>query len=97
MAREKEEDRLSLGWEPDGWREYLYWQQTDTRMVSRINDLIKDALRHPFEGIGKPEPLRNQLKGQWSRRITQEHRLVYRIDVAGDRRMLIILQCRFHY
>jgi toxin YoeB len=87
--------QIVLGWEPDGWKQYIYWQQNDPKMVSRINELIKDALRHPFEGIGKPEPLRNQLKGQWSRRITQEHRLVYRVD--SERQMLIVLQCRFHY
>jgi antitoxin YefM len=62
--------QIVLGWEPDGWKQYSYWQQNDPKMVSRINELIKDALRHPFEGIGKPQPLRNQLEGQWSRRIT---------------------------
>jgi toxin YoeB len=87
----------TLGWEPEGWREYLYWQEHDPKVLARINELIKDALRHPFEGIGKPEPLRNQLKGHWSRRITQEHRLVYKVEGEGERRMLIILQCRFHY
>ncbi|WP_075289654.1 Txe/YoeB family addiction module toxin [Pararhizobium arenae] len=86
-----------LGWEPEAWKEYLYWQQADPKMVERINELIRDALRHPFEGIGKPEPLRNQLKGQWSRRITQEHRLVYRVEGNDENRTLIILQCRFHY
>lgn len=88
---------LVLGWEPVGWQDYLYWQQNEPRMIGRINDLIKDTLRHPFEGIGKPEPLRHQLKGAWSRRITQEHRLVYRVDREGERQMLVILQCRFHY
>lgn len=86
-----------LVWEPEGWREYIFWQETDPKMVVRINELIKDTLRHPFEGIGKPEPLRNQLKGQWSRRITQEHRLVYRVENGNDQPRLIILQCRFHY
>ncbi len=88
---------MVLAWEPTGWSEYLYWQQTDAKMLVRINELIKDALRHPFEGIGKPEPLRNQLKGQWSRRITQEHRLVYRVEGEGERQTLTVLQCRFHY
>jgi toxin YoeB len=91
------EDRLFLVWEPDGWREYIFWQESDPKIAARINELIKDTLRHPFEGLGKPEPLRNQLKGQWSRRITQEHRLVYRVEKVGDRRLLTILQCRFHY
>ncbi|MCJ9752036.1 Txe/YoeB family addiction module toxin [Neorhizobium sp. BETTINA12A] len=86
-----------LVWEPEGWREYVSWQETDPKMVGRINELIRDILRHPFEGIGKPEPLRNQLKGQWSRRITQEHRLVYRVENSSDQPRLIILQCRFHY
>lgn len=90
-------DGWTLGWGPEGWRDYLCWQEHDRKMLARINELIRDALRHPFEGIGKPEPLRNQLKGQWSRRITQEHRLVYKIEGEGERRMLIILQCRFHY
>ncbi len=90
-------DGCTLGWSPQGWRDYLHWQQSDLKMVSRINELIRDALRHPFEGIGKPEPLRNQMKGQWSRRITQEHRLVYKVEGEGERRMLIVLQCRFHY
>lgn len=86
-----------LVWEPEGWREYIFWQETDPKMVVRINELIKDTLRHPFEGIGKPEPLRNQLKGHWSRRISQEHRLVYRVESSDDHPRLIILQCRFHY
>lgn len=88
---------MRLGWEPDAWKEYLHWQQADPKMVERINELIRDALRHPFEGIGKPEPLRNQLKGQWSRRITQEHRLVYRVEGNEHNKALIILQCCFHY
>lgn len=87
----------TLGWEPGGWKDYLYWQEHDPRVLARINDLIRDALRHPFEGTGKPERSRNQLNGQWSRRITQEHRLVYKVEGEGDRRILIILQCRFHY
>lgn len=86
-----------LVWEPEGWKDYIFWQETDTKIVSRINELIRDTLRHPFEGIGKPEPLRNQLKGQWSRRITQEHRLVYRVESDADRQRIVILQCRFHY
>lgn len=86
-----------LVWEPEAWREYIYRQETDPKMVGRINDLIRDSLRHPFEGLGKPEPLRNQLKGHWSRRITQEHRLVYRVENGSDQPRLIILQCRFHY
>lgn len=91
------DSRISLMWEPASWKEYIYWQETDPKMVVRINDLIKDALRHPFEGIGKPEPLRNQLRRHWSRRITKEHRLVYRVEGEGEKQMLIIIQCRSHY
>jgi toxin YoeB len=83
---------MRLTWLPGAWEDYLHWQATD-RKVSRINELIRDTLRSPFSGIGKPEPLKSNLSGWWSRRITQEHRLVYRVD--GD--LLIILQCRFHY
>ena len=76
-----------------GWDDYLYWQQQDKKILQRINDLIKDAQRSPFKGIGKPEPLKGDLAGCWSRRITDEHRLVY--TVRENR--LHILQCRFHY
>ena len=75
------------------WDDYLYWQKNDKRMVRRINDLIKDIQREPFEGIGKPEPLKHQLQGLWSRRIDAEHRLVY--EVAEDE--LRIIACRYHY
>ncbi|MGF0538824.1 Txe/YoeB family addiction module toxin [Agrobacterium sp. ES01] len=80
-----------------GWEDYVHWQATDRRTLERVNDLIKDALRHPFNGIGKPEPLRGTLKGFWSRRITQEHRLVYRVVGQGDDEVLVIAQCRYHY
>ncbi len=76
-----------------GWEEYLFWQQEDRKILKRINELIKDILRCGNEGIGKPEPLRFGLAGYWSRRITEEHRLIYRI--AED--TLIILSCRGHY
>jgi toxin YoeB len=75
------------------WEDYLYWQQKDKRMVERINKLIKKVQREPFTGIGKPEPLKHALAGFWSRRITDEHRLVYRVD--GD--SLLIAQLRYHY
>jgi toxin YoeB len=75
------------------WEDYLYWQSTDPKMLARINQLIKESSRSPFQGIGKPEPLRGELRGWWSRRIDQEHRLVYRpTDDA-----LLIAQCRHHY
>ena len=75
------------------WSDYLYWQQTDKRVLRRINELIKAIQRTAFEGIGKPEPLKHQLQGLWSRRINEEHRLVY--EVEGDE--LRIVACRFHY
>ena len=75
------------------WDDYLYWQKNDKRMVRRINDLIKDVQREPFDGIGKPEPLKHQLRGLWSQRIDGEHRLVY--EIAEDE--LRIIACRYHY
>ena len=84
---------MRLTWLPTGWEDYLYWQSADRKTLLRINELIRDTMRSPFAGIGKPEPLKSNLSGWWSRRITQEHRLVYRVD--GD--ALVILQCRFHY
>jgi toxin YoeB len=75
------------------WDDCLYWQQQDRRMVERINKLIKEVQREPFAGIGKPEPLKHALAGYWSRRITDEHRMVYRID--GD--SMLIAQLRYHY
>ena len=84
---------MILAFTKQGWEDYLYWQGRDRKMLIRINDLIKDVMRSPFSGIGKPEPLRGDLSGHWSRRINREHRLVYAI--RGDR--AIILQCRYHY
>lgn len=81
----------------NGWEDYLFWQQTDLKVAERINQLIKEIMRSPFSGQGKPEPLRGNLKGYWSRRITLEHRLVYRIKSEGDSRIIIIVQTRFHY
>jgi toxin YoeB len=75
------------------WDDYLFWQRTDPKIVERIHELIKDATRHPFEGIGKPEELRHALAGYWSRRITEEHRMVYKAK-SGD---LLIAQLRYHY
>ena len=75
------------------WNDYLYWQKTDKKKLKRINSLIKDIKRTPFEGIGKPEPLKHQLKGCWSSRIDREHRLVYEI-VKNELR---IISCIFHY
>lgn len=80
-------------WLEGGWQDYLYWQKQDRKVLKRINELIHDAKRSPSSGIGKPDPLKANLRGWWSRRITQEHRLVYRVE--GE--ILIVLQCRFHY
>jgi toxin YoeB len=76
------------------WSDYLYWQAEDKKTLKKINELIKEIKRSPYEGIGKPEPLRHQLQGYWSRRIDLEHRLVYRLD---DRKTLVIIACRYHY
>ena len=80
-------------WQEEAWNDYLYWQTQDKKILKRINLLIQDIERHPFEGIGKPEPLRYDLSGYWSRRIDDTHRIVYRI--VDD--VLEILQCRAHY
>jgi toxin YoeB len=84
---------MNLVFSPQAWEDYQHWVQTDRKLVKRINELIKDAVRSPHEGIGKPEPLRHALAGFWSRRINDEHRMVYR--VAGNN--LEIAQLRFHY
>ena len=88
---------MKVLWTPAGWDDYLYWQAVDHKILLRINELIKDMRRTPFSGIGKPEPLRNEAAGWWSRRITQEHRLVYRVSGKGDEQTLEIAACRFHY
>ncbi len=84
---------MIVGFSANAWEDYLYWQETDKKMVRKINDLIKAIGRDSYTGIGKPEPLKHVLAGYWSRRITDEHRLVY--QVAGD--MIRILQARYHY
>lgn len=75
------------------WNDYLFWQDTDKKVVRKINELVKAITRDPFEGIGKPEPLKHAYAGCWSRRITDEHRLVYKIDEGK----LVIFQVRYHY
>lgn len=86
---------MNLTWAPQAWEDYLYWQKTDKAALKRLNALIENAMRTPFEGIGKPEPLKFNLAGYWSRRIDAEHRLVYTIDEVSN--TLTILQCRYHY
>jgi toxin YoeB len=77
----------------EAWEDYLFWQKTDPKVVKRINTIIKDIGRSPFEGIGKPEPLKHGLSGYWSRRITDEHRLIYKVSTDG----VLIAQMRYHY
>ena len=84
---------MNVSFASQGWEDYLYWQENDPRRLARINDLIRDALRNPAKGIGKPELLRFDKAGYWSRRIDQEHRLVYK--VIGN--TLYVAQCRGHY
>lgn len=84
---------MMVCFEAQGWEDYLYWQQADRKALKRINELIRDIQRNPFDGIGKPEPLKHNLSGCWSRRITETHRLVYLVQDG----QAIILQCRYHY
>ncbi|NLS54428.1 Txe/YoeB family addiction module toxin [Hafnia alvei] len=77
----------------ESWADYVFWQENDKHFIKRINELIKEIERSPFTGIGKPEPLKHHLSGYWSRRINEEHRLIYRVE--QDR--MIILSCRYHY
>ncbi len=84
---------MNLVFSADAWEDYLYWQVTDAQTLKRIHQLIKDITRDPYRGIGKPEPLKHALQGYWSRRITSEHRVVYR--VSGDE--IRIAQLRHHY
>lgn len=82
-----------LSWTREAWSDDLYWQTQDTKTLKRINKLIQNTLRSPFEGLGKPEPLKEYLTGFWSRRIDESNRLVY----AVDNKQLTIISCRYHY
>ncbi len=84
---------MILSWAEKAWEDYLYWQQTDKKTLKRINALIKDIQRQPFDGLGDPEPLKHNWSGYWSRRINREHRLVYKVTDEA----IIIVQCRYHY
>jgi len=84
---------LNLVFSDHAWSDYLYWQKTDKKLVKRINSLIKDIQRSPFDGVGKPEPLKHALSGYWSRRINEEHRIVYKITSDS----ILISQLRYHY
>jgi toxin YoeB len=82
-----------IQWDLDAWNDYLYWQANDKRLLRRINELIRDMVRNPFEGIGKPEKLKGNLSGFLSRRINSEHRLVYVVD----EKVIYIISCKGHY
>ncbi len=84
---------MKLVFADEAWDDYLYWQKQDRKVVERINKLIREVKRDPFSGVGKPEPLKHALAGFWSRRISDEHRMVYRVE--GD--TLQIAQLRYHY
>lgn len=84
---------MRLVFSEHAWNDYLYWQRTDKKIVKRVNALIQDIQRAPFEGIGKPEPLKHGLSGYWSRRITDEHRIVYKCK----KDTVLIAQLRYHY
>jgi toxin YoeB len=84
---------MKLTWSTTSWEDYLYWQKVDKKILKRINELIKNSMRTPFNGIGKPEALKGDLQGYWSKRKTAEHRLVYKYQNEE----LLIAACRYHY
>ena len=84
---------MEITWAEKALEDYLYWQKTDKKILQRINLIVKNLMRHPFEGIGDPAPLKYNWSGCWSRRIDREHRIVYKIN----NNILIIAQCRYHY
>ena len=85
---------MNKTWSDEAWNEYVEWQTDDKKAVNKINELLKDIDRSPFEGIGKPEPLKHELTGFWSRHITKEHRLVYKIKNDDS---VYIARCKYHY
>lgn len=84
---------MIISWSDNAWEDYIYWQSIDKKTLKRINLIIKDVVRQPFEGIGNPEPLKHNWSGYWSRRIDKEHRLVYK----ATEETIVIVQCRYHY
>lgn len=82
---------------PTAWEDYLYWQADGGKTLERVNALLRESMRDPFRGTGKPEPLGGNLSGWWSRRINREHRLVYRVTGKGEAQALEVAQCRYHY
>jgi toxin YoeB len=88
---------MKLLWTEQAWEDYLHWRRNDSDTLKKISALIEDIQRNPFRGLGKPEALKFALSGWWSRRITQEHRLVYRVSGKPGEQVLEIAQCRYHY
>jgi toxin YoeB len=88
---------MRLLWTRQAWEDYLHWQTTDASVLERINELLRDMWRDAFRGLGKPEPLKGDLAGWWSRRITGDHRLIYRVSGKGAAQQLEIVACRYHY
>ena len=88
---------MRLVWTEEAWEDYLHWQKNDQKILRAINDLIQDIRRDHFMGPGKPEPLKHELTGWWSRRITGEHRVIYRVSGTEPAKFLEIAQCRYHY
>ena len=88
---------MNLLFTPHGWADYQHWIKADPTVLLRLNDLLRDIRRDPFKGLGKPEPLKGDLSGWWSRRITQEHRLVYRVVGKGEAQQIEVVVCRQHY
>ena len=82
---------------PTAWDDCLHWQAEDEKLLARVNALLKECMRDPFRGTGKPEPLSGNLSGWWSRRIDREHRLVYRVTAKGEAQALEVAQCRYHF
>lgn len=87
---------MKLSWADQAWEDYLFWQKSDAKILKRVNQLIKDISRNPFQGLGNPEPLKHHWSGYWSRRVTREHRLVYKVK-HKEVLEILIAQCRYHY
>jgi len=88
---------VKIVFSPTAWDDYLHWQAEDAKLLARLNSLLKECMRDPFRGTGKPEPLSGNLSGWWSRRISSEHRLVYRVTRKGEAQALEVATCRYHY
>lgn len=88
---------MKVVFDREAWQQYLHWQRSDPVILAKLNLFIEECSRTPFRGLGRPEPLKNDLKGWWSRRLTQEDRLIYRVTGTAPNQTLEIIQCRFHY